>query len=117
LSRLRKGDLFIDIGAWIGWTTLAAAAHGATVMAFEPDPASRAQLKSNIAADQRFDVTGVPIARSDKDGTVQFTAAFELGDSMGSIVRHSRNCESDRAATVQVEDVHRWLPKFEGHGS
>jgi len=41
LSALRDGDLFVDIGAWIGPTTLAAAVNGARVLAFEPDPVAR----------------------------------------------------------------------------
>ncbi|CAK0757174.1 hypothetical protein CCP1ISM_7140001 [Azospirillaceae bacterium] len=47
---LRPGDLYIDVGAWIGPTVLFAAARGATVVAFEPDRTAFRELAANVAA-------------------------------------------------------------------
>lgn len=114
LAELEPGDLFIDIGAWIGWTTLIGASHGATVLAFEPDPVSRNELEENIAANPGIAVTVVPAALSNRSGERQLTAPYTLGDSMGSIVRRSRAKPGHRATVVRVDDVRGWLPEFDG---
>jgi len=49
---IRRGDLFIDVGAHWGFFTLQAATHPAgdvTVIGFEPDPANAAILVRNVA--------------------------------------------------------------------
>ena len=48
-SRLGPGTTFVDVGAWIGPFTLLAAALGARVVAYEPDPAAFALLVRNVA--------------------------------------------------------------------
>jgi predicted O-methyltransferase YrrM len=40
---------FVDIGSWIGPTTLFAAAHARRVIALEPDPVALRQLRRNIS--------------------------------------------------------------------
>lgn len=52
MSRLRKGDVVIDIGANIGWFTLVAAKHvgpSGQVHSFEPRPETARMLKRTIA--------------------------------------------------------------------
>ena len=49
-SLVRPGSRFIDIGAWEGPVTLHAAALGASVEAYEPDPVARERLERNLAA-------------------------------------------------------------------
>ncbi|MCK9549211.1 FkbM family methyltransferase [Aquamicrobium sp.] len=46
---LRPGDLVLDIGANIGEFSLWAAARGARVIAFEPDPTTLACLRDNVS--------------------------------------------------------------------
>ena len=48
-SRLGPGTTFVDVGAWIGPFTLLAAALGARVVAYEPDPMAFASLVRNVA--------------------------------------------------------------------
>lgn len=43
-DNLGPGDLYVDIGAWIGPTVLWALETGATVIAIEPDPVSLPEL-------------------------------------------------------------------------
>jgi FkbM family methyltransferase len=51
LHFLRRGDLFVDVGANVGsYTVLAGRGAGAAVVAFEPDPDTAAHLADNIAA-------------------------------------------------------------------
>lgn len=48
-ARLGPGTTFVDVGAWIGPFTLLAAALGARVVAYEPDPMAFASLVRNVA--------------------------------------------------------------------
>jgi FkbM family methyltransferase len=61
----RPGDIFVDVGAHIGYNTLYAASkvrsRGA-VYALEPAPDNRAILESNIAANGLTNVTVLPFA-------------------------------------------------------
>jgi FkbM family methyltransferase len=50
---------FVDFGAWIGPHTLWAAAHGAKVLAIEPDPVAREGLIDNLAANGFTDLVRV----------------------------------------------------------
>jgi FkbM family methyltransferase len=58
-ERLKPGDIFVDVGASIGWFSLVAAqavGNGGRVYAFEPEPHSFALLKKNIAANGFEDI-------------------------------------------------------------
>jgi FkbM family methyltransferase len=82
---LRPGDVFVDLGAYVGpFTLLASRIVGpeGRVVAFEPDPASRELLERNLAANGAANVTVVPYAVGDSAGTVRFVAS---GDSAGRI--------------------------------
>ena len=46
---LRAGDLFVDVGANVGWFTVLAGRLGANVVAFEPLPSIFAELQANVA--------------------------------------------------------------------
>lgn len=82
------GTVFIDIGAWIGVTTLLAAACGARVIALEPDPAAHAQFLANL--DVNPDLAGrievLARALAPVDGPVVMAARRKPGDSMASTV-------------------------------
>lgn len=63
------GGIFIDIGAWVGPTTLWAAPHAGRVIAVEPDHTAAAMLSSNI---ERAELVNVDIIANaiwaDNDG-------------------------------------------------
>jgi FkbM family methyltransferase len=46
---LKPGELFVDVGANVGYFSLLAAQRGARVIAFEPNPECREELAHNIA--------------------------------------------------------------------
>jgi FkbM family methyltransferase len=48
-SLLRPGDVFVDVGANVGYFTLLGAKLGAEVVAFEPTPAVFQRLQENVA--------------------------------------------------------------------
>jgi predicted RNA methylase len=60
LHFLRKGDLFVDVGANVGsYAVLASGVCRATTWAFEPDPNTVRSLKRNLAINNLNDL-GVP---------------------------------------------------------
>ncbi|MFG1360827.1 FkbM family methyltransferase [Xanthobacter pseudotagetidis] len=63
------GDVFVDVGANIGLFTVKVAPKAAKVIAVEPGEAARAQLLGNIALNGFTNVTVVPKALADKEGT------------------------------------------------
>lgn len=70
---LRPGDTFIDLGANIGYFSCLAAAHGANVHAFEPNPSMVERLErtrdlNGFAERMRIN----PIAVASRDGSAEF---------------------------------------------
>ena len=66
-------ECIIDIGAHVGYFTLtawSAAPDTAQTYAFEPNPISRNQLETNLAANKAHNVTVVPMAVGAEVGTV-----------------------------------------------
>jgi FkbM family methyltransferase len=84
-SRLGPGQVFVDVGANIGYYSLLAAnAVGDTgnVIAFEPSPTVRSQLEANIARNGLGSrITVQPVAAGEADGTV--TLFLATPDNLG----------------------------------
>lgn len=76
LHVLRKGDLFVDIGANVGsYTILAASAIGARGYCFEPVPSTYSRLMTNIRLndlDRR--VTSLNVALGNSKGEIHFSS-------------------------------------------
>ena len=71
VKELRKGDVFVDIGANIGYYTLIAAravGESGRVRAFEPDPANFKLLVRNVAANGYSNADLMELAVSDREG-------------------------------------------------
>jgi FkbM family methyltransferase len=83
---IEPGAVFIDIGAWIGPTTLLAAHRGAEVHAYEPDPVALAELKVNLALnpDLLKRTCVYPVALSNHDGDAPI-GSKRLGNSETSL--------------------------------
>jgi len=79
LHFLRKGDLFMDIGANIGSYTVLAAAHcGVETISMEPVPATFSHLKDNIRINNIDSITtALNLACGSKEGTISFTSTFD----------------------------------------
>lgn len=82
------GTLVLDLGAWVGPTTLYAAARGASVVAVEPDPVAFEQLRHNLGANPDFAgrVEMLFGAAAAVGGEVRLGARREAGDSMASVL-------------------------------
>ncbi|GLS17518.1 nucleotide-binding protein [Labrys miyagiensis] len=83
-----QDTLFIDIGGWIGPITLLAAALGAKVLTFEPDPRAFQLISANVAANPALAprITLHNAAVSPTPGRVRLGSPRKPGDSMGSIL-------------------------------
>lgn len=96
------GARVVDIGAWVGPVTLLAAALGAEVRCYEPDPVARGELEANLAGNDfadRVEVVGAALGTA--AGRLELRSG-ELGDSMSSLVRSATGGAS---TTVEVRDV------------
>jgi FkbM family methyltransferase len=87
-KNLKSGDVYIDIGAWIGPTVLAAASTGCIVHAYEPDPVAFAELSANISANKTDGITLNNAALFDRHGEMSFGSGRgdSLGDSISSLM-------------------------------
>lgn len=79
LHFLRKGDLFIDIGANIGSYTVLAAAHcGVETISIEPVPATYSHLVDNISINHITHIaTPLNMALGSTEGLITFTSKYD----------------------------------------
>ena len=79
LHFLRKGDLFIDIGANIGSYTVLAAAHcGVETISIEPVPATFSHLLDNISINHITHIaTPLNMALGSAEGSITFTSKYD----------------------------------------
>lgn len=94
--------LFLDIGAWIGATSLFAAAEGVDVLALEADPAALAQLHANLAVNPELAelITILPKAIAPQAGSLRMGARRKPGDSMSSLLLGEASQQTWEVATI-----------------
>jgi FkbM family methyltransferase len=96
---VKKDDHVCDLGGWIGPTVLYAAAKGAHVTAFEPDPTAFQYLQENVWLNRFRNVSCYNSAISTLDGVKKISPFFQsLGDSTSSLLVGDR--ESNESADV-----------------
>jgi FkbM family methyltransferase len=87
---LRPGDVFIDIGANVGWFTILGARrvgpHG-KVVAFEPGRETFDNLQANIRLNRLANVTAENLAIADIDGVALLSGIDDRCTALGSIAR------------------------------
>ncbi len=112
-NRLRRGDVFVDVGANSGWyTVLAATAVGreGAVIAVEPSPPLLQLLRAQVARNGIDNVRIVPEAVSDHVGRV----AVDIGpEEHTGLTRALR--ESDAASSVPCRPLPDMLLEEEWH--
>ncbi len=121
-DRYIDGDtVVLDIGAWIGPTSLYAAQKAKSIHAFEPDPAAFEVLEKNLQAnaDQEWKnrLRLHPIAVSPSKGTCRMGSRHEAGDSMSSTLladsagawMAEANTLQGLIAELQLEDEHLFV--------
>lgn len=106
-SILVGGTRYLDLGAWIGPTALFAAACGAEVLAYEPDPVALPVLRDNIARNPSLQprIVVKPFALGRVSGSAVLAGGnVSLGQSESRLVRGSHVTSSSQAV-VQVVDA------------
>gem|GEM_PF-2406692 len=85
-DQVRPGSVFVDLGAWVGPTTLAAASLGADVVAYECDPAALEDLERNVALNPGLSprIRVVPAAIGDGNGRLRLFSTT-LGNTETSV--------------------------------
>ena len=101
IDQLADGGVYIDVGAWIGPTVLAAARRAETVIAYEPDPLAVADLRHNVECNGITNVEIREVALFDRNTELAFGPGMldELGLSVSSLVYGSRS------VTVKARDA------------
>jgi FkbM family methyltransferase len=100
---LRDGDLFLDVGANLGYHSLLAAAQGARVYAFEPVPRLLDKLAANVALNGFQErVRIAPRALSDQEGTSTLYVASRLDDGSHSLLP---GVEAESVQPIDVRTV------------
>lgn len=114
-AHLRPGVTFLDIGGWVGPTSLFAAACGADVIALEPDPAAARQFRANCAANPAFaDRIRLIEAALTADGAPGlFGSPRKPGDSMGSLLLAGRGTSDWEASGIAPEALLAMVPAKE----
>lgn len=83
-SLLKKGQTFIDVGAFVGQHTMRAAAlvgNSGKVVAFEPDPRSNIKLRENIShtsLQHQIEIRNQAVGDTDKVSTFFLTPELSL---------------------------------------
>lgn len=118
LHCLRRGDVFVDVGANVGsYTVLAGAVIGAKCFAFEPIPGSYGHLSRNINLNG---IGGMVVAENigigGENGVLEFTAGLDAtnhvvaedeggAESLKVVVKTLDDALGDAAPTVIKVDV------------
>lgn len=95
---VKPGDVVVDVGAQIGYITLAMAtlAPGkVTVYAFEPEPLNIQRLRSNIALNPGVDVRIVEKAVSDSNGAIRLYLSKDHNAGTHSTISGGTNVSGD----------------------
>ena len=106
---LGPGKRLLDIGGWIGPTALYAAAQGAEVTVFEPDPVAFGKLEKNLAlnAELAEKVAAHAAALTGRDGTVTLWSK-NFGNSMSGLdhgIGKSREVEAVDVRQPWIESL------------
>jgi FkbM family methyltransferase len=102
-ARLRPGDIFVDVGANIGYFTLLASrlvGRDGKVIAIEASPNIFARLSDNLRRNHTTNVDATNVAVSDRLGTTQlFLGSDSNIGQTGTVARPGSRYECDIATT------------------
>jgi FkbM family methyltransferase len=112
-----RGAMFWDVGAHFGYHSLALAALGAEVLAFEPNRSNAERLQANLGRNPNIAkrVRHLGVAVSDQDGEMTFVESVDLkGSSSGSHLasatpplegKHYRNFQHRTVPTARIDSL------------
>jgi FkbM family methyltransferase len=94
-------DVFVDVGAHVGYHAVRMARRCRKVIAFEPDPASRARLLRNAELNGLDNITVYPHAA----GESRYRARLWLAGASSTLLRGYARGESVEVEVVPLDDV------------
>ena len=118
LHLLRKGDLFLDVGANAGsYTVLASGICGATTWAFEPDPEALQHLKRNIEINDFGSLSTIyPVALGAFDGEVPVTVGLGAANRVDTAPGKNARLVAQRTLDGVVGDSQPLMIKLDVEG-
>lgn len=84
-NNITKGTVFMDVGAWVGPTTIWANFCGARVVALEPDPIAYERLLFNVNRNNLKNIFTIHGGLSASNGNFKISSARGLGKSMSKM--------------------------------
>ena len=94
-SNIDEQTLFIDVGGWIGSTSLYAAQIAKKTLILEPDPIAFKRLKENLDLNlnilSKKNINIFNLALWYKKTSISLSSFSQLGDSSSSIIRNSKH--------------------------
>lgn len=106
-SLIDHSTLFVDVGAWVGPTTLTAAHLGARVVAYEPDPVAFQSLERNVGANvhlaERIQCIRAGVGNYSGEAIL---SSVSLGGSGSSLVANGTDGET---RTIRILDARELL--------
>jgi FkbM family methyltransferase len=115
---LRRGDLFVDVGAHWGFFTLQAATHPAgeiDIIAFEPDLLNATILSENVLRNQSSNVTVISAACGSEVGLASLMTNTTMGHSIrGADSRLDGQGPSKWVSVVTLDGAFASLQKHVG---
>lgn len=103
---LRRGDVFVDVGANIGLFTLKAATIASRVVAAEPGADAGQQLRQNLALNSFTNVTIVPKAISDSVGkAVLFHNPLGDDPQAFSLINDGTSTDSEEVEITTLDNL------------
>jgi len=106
---LRRGDLFLDVGAHWGFFTLQAATHpagGIDVVAFEPELVNASILAENITRNKAANVAVICAACGDRFRVASLVTNSTMGHSIrGADLRYDQTAPAKWVPLVPLDDA------------
>ncbi len=100
-DHLSEDSIFVDIGVWIGPTTLYAASLGAKCYGFEPDDVAFSKVSENVKLnDFKYNPTIANKAVTSDGTNITLYSRWEYGDSGSSLLKRikSKNAQSIKSS-------------------
>jgi len=111
MRQLKPGDVFVDVGANVGYYTMLARSLGARVLSFEPNPRVAQLLQRSLDEVEASDVVLVTGALGDRVQSLDLSVP--VGHSGGASIMGVADAEYTVSTLVRtLDDVLRSLPDY-----
>lgn len=109
-ENLQKGQVFLDVGAQVGYYTLLASSLGANVQSFEPSTKNRELLKENIKENKSKNITIYPFALYNKDKKMKLYSGKTSGEN--SLLNSGESGESEEVEAKRYDGLKLEFPNM-----